>query len=451
MFDKAAEELRKILHSDQIVSTDNSLIIKPGSAEDVSAVLKVANRTKTPVRPKGGGSGWWSSTKPPENGILLQMTAMDKIIKIDEDLLTVTAQAGITYSALEKALSEKGFQVKIFPESSRMATLGGHIQTWGTSPYSSSFYEDQSTQLLGLKVVLPTGEIISTGSGAVPTSPGQYHRRFFPADLTGLFTGSEGAFGVITEVTLKIHHNPESIITRVIGFRETDKAVSLMTRLQNSQRSGEILTLVEQRWVSRQVVIDVVPRMADRLPENINIYLVVRTEGSKKDAAEHMEQVSEVCREVGEQMFQEEIPEWWEGKYDKSAAALVGKGPRVMIVAMTPFKLIPRVLSIIEQYSADYNLDLKLFGYPFGGPVFLAHTVFPWVAGKPETRETAQHQARTVMKELIEIGCVPHRVGSDFLPVINDMLDPEYRQFIRKLKEMLDPNGIMNPGVVVEN
>jgi hypothetical protein len=129
--------------------------------------------------------------------------------------------------------------------------MGGHLQTWGTAPHSSSIYEDQATQLLGLKVVLPTGEILPTGTGAFVPAGRHFARRFFPADLTGLFLGSEGSFGVIVEAALKIHRQPEALLMRVVGFRDPLPITRLLRRIQEAQRGGGLATLVEQRVAPR--------------------------------------------------------------------------------------------------------------------------------------------------------------------------------------------------------
>ena len=100
--------------------------------------------------------------------------------------------------------------------------------------------------------------------------------------------------------------------------------------------------------------------------------------------------------------------------------------------------------SIAEAFGKKHGLSLKLRGYPFGGPVLLAHASISWEAARPESRGKALAQARDLMEALIRIGAVPHRVGTDFLPVLTEKLDPGYRDFIKRMKKMLDPNGIMN-------
>ncbi|MFC1943563.1 FAD-binding oxidoreductase [Chloroflexota bacterium] len=442
-------ELVRQIGPDWIDLKGSSLIVQPQTTEEVAAVLHAANRTKTPVRPKGGGTGWWSSTRPLEHGILLQLTRMNDILKVDEDVMTVTMQAGITFSKLEEALGPKGYRVRIFPESGRVATVGGHIQTWGTSPHTSSVFEDQATQILGLKVVLPTGEIFPTGTNAVTTAAGQFHRRFFPADLSGLFIGSEGAFGVITEATLKLYRQPEANLTRLVGFHEFGAVMSSLRQMQQAQRAGGLLTLIEQRLVSKRMLLTAVPRLQGIVPEEVKVLLVLRTEGDKTDAQSHLARACDLSRSSGGRIIEDDVPEWWAGRYGAFSSAVLGKGPKVMIVAMVPFRLMLEAFSIAEKFGAKYGLNLEFRGYPFGGPVFLAHATIPWEATKPKSHDRALAQGRDFMEALVRIGSVPHRVGTDFLPVLVGKLDPAYYEFVRRIKKMLDPNGIMNPGVIV--
>jgi glycolate oxidase len=443
--DRLHEEFSKLIGPEWVSRQDASLILKPRTAEEVAAILKTANRTETPVRPKGGGTGWWSSTLPPADGILLQLTRMNEVLTIDEEVMTVTVEAGITFSKLEEALGSRGCRIMIFPESGRAATMGGHIQTWGTSPHTSSVFEDQATQIVGLKVVLPTGEIVSTGAGAVTTAAGRFCRRFFPADLTGLFIGSEGAFGVITEASLKIYRQPEVSLTRVAGFPDVQAAVNTLRKFQQAQRGGGISTLVEQRLVPKEMLLAAIPRLKESLPEAIQLLLVLRAEGDQIDVQRHMDRACDLSREQRGTVVEDDLPEWWAGRYGVFPAAGLGRGPRIMIVAMVPFDRMVEAFSIAEAFGKKHGLSLKLRGYPFGGPVLLAHASISWEAARPESRGKALAQARDLMEALIRIGAVPHRVGTDFLPVLTEKLDPGYRDFVKRMKTMLDPNGIMNP------
>ena len=442
--DRLQEEFSERIGPEWVSRKDTSLILKPRTEEEIAAILQAANRTATTVRPKGGGTGWWSSTQPPAEGILLQLTRMNEVLAIDEEVMTVTVEAGITFSKLEEALESKGCRIMIFPESGRVATMGGHIQTWGTSPHTSSVFEDQATQIVGLRVVLPTGEIVPTGAGALATAAGRFSRRFFPADLTGLFLGSEGAFGVITEASLKIYRQPEVSLTRVAGFPDVQAAVNTLRSFQQAQRGGGISTLVEQRLVPKEMLLATIPRLKGSIPEATQLLLVLRAEGDQADVQRHMARACDLSREQGGKVIEDDLPEWWAGRFGSFPAAGLGKGPRIMIVAMVPFGRLIEAFSIAEAFGKKHGLNLKLRGYPFGGSVLLAHASITWEAARPESRAKALAQGRDLMEALIRIGAVPHRLGTDFLPVLTEKLDPGYRDFIKRMKKMLDPNGIMN-------
>jgi len=443
--DRLQKEFSECIGPEWVSRKGPSLILKPRTAEEVSAILKAANRTATPLRPKGGGTGWWSSTRPPADGILLQMTRMNEIISIDEELMTVTVEAGITFSKLEEALGSKGYRIMIFPESGKVATMGGHIQTWGTSPHTSSVHEDQATQIVGLTVVLPTGEIVPTGAGALTTAAGHLGRRFFPADLTGIFIGSEGAFGIITEASLKIYRQPEVSLTKIACFPDAQSAVDTLQSFQQAQRAGGISTLVEQRLVPKEMLLAAIPGLKGSVPEASRYLLVLRTEGDRTDVQRHMAKACRLCRQQGGKVaVRGDLPEWWAGRFGSFPAAALGKGQRIMIVAMVPLGRMVEAFSIAEVFGKRYGLDLKLRGYPFGGPVFLAHASISWEAARPESRAEALEQARELMEALMGIGAVPHRVGTDFLLLLAEKLDPGYRDFIERMKAMLDPKGIMN-------
>jgi FAD/FMN-containing dehydrogenase len=447
---KSRENLQKALAAiagrEWVTLEKSFLKVSPRTPEAVSRILKLANQKRTPVVPRGGGTGWWSKSEPQAGGILLDIRRMNEVLQIDEDTLTVTTQAGITFEKLEAKISEKGYRLVIFPESGRSATVAGHIQTWGTSPFSSSGHEDQATQILSMKVVLPTGEIIHTGSGAVKTA-GNFARRFFPADLNGLFIGAEGAFGVITEATLKMHKWPEAIVSRMIGFREMRDGVHTLRKIQERQRSGSLLTIVEQRLMKSDMVKTVIPRIRDRMTDDLQFTLAVRGDGDAVDVRHHLEQVFEIARGEGGTVIEDEVPEWWEGRYRLISGAL--RGPRIMLVAMVPMGKFLEAAALTEKFGEENNTSIMMLGYPMFGPVMLAHAVIPVAGSTPADRKKALTLARKLMEALMNMGGVPHRVGTDFLPVITKKLDRSYYAFVKKLKKMLDPKGIMNPGLVV--
>jgi len=433
----------------QWVSKGKSYItVRPRTSDEISQVLKVANIMGTPVTTRGGGTGWWGTDRPRAGGVLINMTRMNQVKIIDEDAMTVTVEAGITFTELESKISKKGYRIMIFPESGDLATIGGHVETWGTSPYTSSVFEDQATQIVALKLVLPTGEVVQTGSGAVKTAVGNFARRFFPSDISGLFIGGEGAFGIITEVSLKMYGLSETIITRVVGFRDLQSVVLTLRKLLEAQRKGGLATIVEQRFVAKESLVRAVPRLEQGLAKASRV-LILRGDGDASDVERHMVMAVEMSRSEGGRVVDDDVPEWWEGRYGHFPQAGIGKGPRIMVVALVPLGRLLEASEAAEQFGKNQGIEIAVRGYPFGGPIVSAHAHIPYKVNDTKAREKALSLGRGLMEVLMSVGCVPHRVGTDFLPVLTQKLDPTYYTLVKKIKLALDPNRIMTPGAIV--
>jgi len=374
-----------------------------------------------------------------------------QIAKVAMPTLT-EAERRCTFKEVELGLTEAEARreaLRCFSCNQKLGTLAGHLQTWGTSPFSSANAEDQHTQIMGVKVVLPTGEIVTIGTGALKNALGQYHPSFYPASLATLYVGSEGAFGVIAEATLKIYPYPEAMTSHIATFESSEETFRFLAKVVERQRAGGLSTLMEVRRINGEAASHYFPQLAGKIPENASDYIMLTAEGYKEDVDRHLAQAFILAQGNGGTVIAEALSDWWDGRFTLATAHL-SKGRRVMICAFVPFTLLPEVLALSKKYEVEFGLDLGMFGYPFGGPVYLAHAVFPWWTGDEESHQKALYQAQTMMKALVDLGCAPQRVGNDFLDLTVDALEPSYVDFVKRLKHALDPNGIMNPGVIVK-
>jgi len=191
------------------------IVVKPSTTEEVSEIVRLANRTKTPIVPKGGG-GSLAAFPPPfvgtDENILIDTTRMNKIIELDKEYMRVTAQCGVILSQLAEEVRRAGFHLPTVDVPIHMDTVGGVLSGFigGGEPSDLATSGTLNRYVLGLKVVLPTGEIICTGGGPSTNihQSKTLHRDAGSPDMTGMFIGDGGTFGIKTEATFEIRPFP---------------------------------------------------------------------------------------------------------------------------------------------------------------------------------------------------------------------------------------------------
>ncbi|MBT3258081.1 MAG: FAD-binding oxidoreductase, partial [Deltaproteobacteria bacterium] len=195
------------------------------TAEQIADIMKLANREKIPVTPRGAGTGLSGMAVPIRSGMVLDLSRMNKILKISiEDRLAIV-QPGVIYADLEKALAPEGFFFPPDPASGKVSTLGGNVAT-NAGGLKGAKYGTTRDYVLGLQVVLPDGRIMRTGSKAMKSVSGY--------DLTRLFVGSEGTLGIVTEITFKINPRPTKTSTALATFDNLEDVGKAINQIMHS-------------------------------------------------------------------------------------------------------------------------------------------------------------------------------------------------------------------------
>src|SRR5210317_261150 len=220
---KTIDELVRILGKDNVLTskaericysydaTQQSflpeVVLQPGSAEEISLIMKLANRERIPVFPRGAGSGFTGGSLPTKGGIVLCTERMDQILEIDEENLVATVEPGVVTERFQKAVEKVGLFYPPDPASKDFSTLGGNVAECAGGPRCVK-YGVTKDYVLGLEVVTPQGEIIFTGGRTLKNVVGY--------DLTKLFVGSEGTLGIITKIILKLLPLPQAKKTMLV-------------------------------------------------------------------------------------------------------------------------------------------------------------------------------------------------------------------------------------------
>jgi alkyldihydroxyacetonephosphate synthase len=418
-------------------------IVHPGTPEEISHILEIANKYRIPVVPFGGGSGTQGGALPIYGGIMVDLKRLDKIIEIDEKSLTVTAEAGIILSQLEWALNERGLTLPHYPASANCATLGGCLAPRGTGTTSTK-YGKAEDMVLNMEVVLPTGEIIHT-----PPVP----QHASGPDFFRLFLGSEGTLGFITKATMQLDYLPESRLLRAVLFDDLSKALEAGRQIMTRRLSPFVIRLYDPNSTRSRV-----RKILGYELEGA--YMVLGFDGAPEIVALQERKALEICAEFGAQDLGREPGEaWWEHRYDFYYPPQSLKLPWMYgtTETVTTYDKIENLYlsekRAVEEGYADWDVKfIGHFSHWFHWGVMLYCRFI--IENPPEDAEEALRLHNriwnTAMSAVLENGGMineHHGVGLKLSRYMRRQYGDAWPLMLN-LKNTIDPNGIMNPGKV---
>jgi FAD/FMN-containing dehydrogenase len=410
-------------------------IVLPGSAEDVSEVLRYANRTNTPVYVRGGGTGVGGMGVARAGGILLDLCRMDKILDINEGNATITTEAGCSAYKAIKALRKRGYRLALWPESGVSLTMGGWTacSASGINQYFHGYLWDS---LVGLEVVLPTGEIVRTGLNAW-SNCGPIGRYGATGDIQGLFEGSLGAFGVITETTYTIYPDHEAIEHIDLGFDDWEPLIKALRIFRETSGITDVSFLDSA-----------VGKLVGGVMEiPYPLLLSLACTGTKEEA----ERAAAVVREIGAKVGAKDAGVPIGDILYNNAALLnspsfktLGNLDDVASVGHT-FDVFPEIYRILREVVAKYKIAYYWYAWVLKNGV----VSFPAFAYKePEQREDMIKAREEISYRWTQIKDVPPTTYFGASPDFTPYLRPTYYELVRKIKRALDPNNILQPGLL---
>jgi glycolate oxidase len=407
------------------------------TAEQVSEILKLANREHIPVIPRGAGTGLSGSAVPIKGGIVLDLNHMNRILKVSIEDRLVVVQPGVVYDDLERALEPFGFFFPPDPSSGKAATLGGNVAT-NAGGLKGAKYGTTRDYVLGLEVVLPDGRIMHTGSMTMKSVSGY--------DLTRLFVGSEGTLGVITKITLKIDPRPTATSTAVATFDKLEDAGRAISQIMHSGILPSVLEIL-----GRHTILAINENTDLNLPE-VDAMILTETDGYTKEETDHqMRRVIEVFnrnnpKEIKQAKNEEETIELWAARRSAYAVLARIKTHFVLEDVTVPMSKIADLLKGIEAIAEEHQIQIATFGHAGDGnlhPQILYDGYDPDQVKRMEAASAALFQLAIDLEGTLT---GEHGIGLSKAPYMAMEHDPVAMDMMRHIKKTFDPGNILNPG-----
>lgn len=410
-------------------------VVFPESTDAVQAIVHACAAHRCPVVPFGAGSSLEGHVNAIHGGVSIDLTRMNRVLRVSADDLDATVQAGVTRKQFEKHLRPTGLVFHLDPGAD--ATLGGMAAT-RASGTTAVRYGTMRDAVLGLTVVLADGRVITTGSRARKSSSGY--------DLTKLFVGSEGTLGVITELTVRLHGRPEALAAATCHFESIESAVrTVITTIQLGIPVARIELLDD-------VQVGAVNRFS-RLSYPVFPTLFFEFHGlSERDVTEQADAVGEIAADNGGVAFARAVTpearaELWQARHEAYYAALAMRpGCRGWTTdACVPISRLADCIVETKRDIAASHLEAALVGHVGDGNF---HMIFPVDPDKPGDIEEAERLSNRLVERALSMGGTcsgEHGVGLGKMKFLASE-HGEGLEVMRAIKRTLDPLGIMNPG-----
>lgn len=425
-------------------------VVKPSSSEEVSNILRLANEIGFKVYLRGGGtSAGGGGIAFMENSVILDMTRMNNLLEIDEDNMSVTVQAGIIWSNLNEELAKRGYRIPFWgPESAYGATVGGSLALASMSSQGVTEAGGTYNQVITLEVVLPTGEILRTGSDVLPNA-GRFARVCNGGDYAGIFLGSMGVFGVITEATMKIECLPK--VRRYVGvvFDTWKQGIDFVMKVLRVKAIPKSLNINPgRRAVKSSWNID-----ADCA---FRVVIEEMDEGLASRKEELIRSIGKELKGYFPENAEEKVDKWWRNMFFRLVKAEKERGFAAHACHRIPLQKLPIAVKEAEEYFIkrrnieQYGMKISMGAYVSEQRPTVGFYPFLFYRDEPEIRKKAREIWKGWIAHAIKAyGASPYWMGWAWTQNLMPNVRPEYVEFLKKLKKALDPNDILNPGMLV--
>jgi glycolate oxidase len=434
-----SDETEKLHYAPQVV-------VKPRTAEEISKLLILSNQHLIPVTPRGAGTGLTGGALPHLGGLVISMERFNTILNIDERNLQVTTEPGVITEVLQNAVKEKGLFYPPDPASKGSCFIGGNISENSGGPKAVK-YGVVKDYVLNLEIVLPTGEIIWTGSNVLKNATGY--------NLTQLIVGSEGTLGIVTKIVLRLIPHPKFDVLMLAPFNSLEKAseaVSAIFRAGITPSAMELMEIESIKLASKLCESSAIP-----ITEDLAAHLIIEVDGNDMDVLmKEMEAIAEVLSnyEVGELYFADDAQqknELWKIRR-KANEASVAAGYTIEEDTVVPRAELPKLIKGVKALAAENGFKVVSYGHAGDGNLHIR-------INHPKYKKSYENEEiQGILMKIFELvkslgGTISgeHGIGliqKSFMPV---MFDPISMELMKGIKKVFDPNNILNAGKIFDS
>ncbi len=414
------------------------LVVRPGTVEEVAAVVQAAVADRVPLTARGSGTGLSGAAIPVSGGIVVSFERMDAILEIDTANHVAVVEPGVTLAALDAALRPHRLVYPVFP-GEQSASLGGNVAT-NAGGMRAVKYGVTRHHVLGIEAVLGTGEVVTTGGKFVKATSGY--------DLTQLILGSEGTLALVTRAILRLHPRPEHVATLLAPFAtlpEVTAAVPPVVASGVGPLLVEYIDSISMAGITANAGIDL--GIPDEMRERALAYLVIVLEDH------HADRVEEDTAAVAEQLVDLGALEVYVlpgaagaqliAARERAFWAAKAAGADDIVDTVVPRASIPEFLEAVGVLAGASGSLVTGCGHVGDGNVHLS--VFQ---PDPAVRGRLVHDILTAGFALGGAISGEHGIGTRKAAALAELEDPVKLDLMRRIKDAFDPHGILNPGTI---
>lgn len=412
-------------------------ILIPGNRDEISAVMKIANREKIPVVPRGAGTNICGGSVARKGGMVMAFHRLNRILEIEPENMCAVVQPGVVNADLQREVARHNLMYPPDPASMFVSTIGGNVALNAGGPRGVK-YGVTRDYLLGLELVLPTGDVIRTGGKTLKNVSGY--------DLTRLLCGSEGTLGIFTEIIVRLVPMAPAKATLQAVFAQLDDAATTVSAIIGSGIVPTTLELIDR------VVLDVIRGYGGaNFRKDAQAMLLIEVDGEEGLVKKQGERIERFCKERGAVEVEmastaEDAERLWQARRSAFGAVASLRPNCIVEDATVPVRKLPEIIRKIVQVSEKYRLKIGVLSHAGDGNL---HPLIMTDLRDKEEMDRVDKGLVEIYEAAIGMGGTlsgEHGIGiakDRFMPL---EFSPQAIEIMRGIKRVFDPNNILNPG-----